>query len=81
MVSLPADLLARIDREAQRRRTNRSAFLQQAARRALGDVDPEMFDAALARSRARFAEAGRFDSADLVRSERDARDEHDRRHL
>ena len=81
MVSMPDELLARVDQEARRRGTSRSGFLQDAAREALGYVDPAAFDAAVARSRARFALAGRFDSAALVRADRDARDAADRRRL
>lgn len=74
MVSLPDDVLARIDDEAARRGTTRSALLREAALRELGNPDPLTVEAAVARSRARFALAGRFDAAALVRAERDARD-------
>jgi predicted transcriptional regulator len=74
MISLPDDLLSRIDREAARRGSSRSAFLREAARRELGARDPDAFSAALERSRARFACAGRFESADVIRAQRDARD-------
>ena len=74
MVSLPDDLLARIDDEARRRGTSRSALLQQAARRELGRPDPASLDQAVARSRARFAQAKGFEAAELIRAERDARD-------
>ena len=79
MISLPDDLLERIDRAAAERRTSRSAFIQEAARRELGWPDPVAIDAALARARAALAEAGRFDSTELIRAERDARDARDRR--
>jgi Ribbon-helix-helix protein, copG family len=81
MISMPDDLLDRVDREARRRQTNRSAFLQEAARRALGRPDPDLFDAALAHARARFEGQPSFESSDLVRREREARDERDRRRL
>ena len=74
MISLPDQVLERIDREARRRGTSRSALLQHAALRELGRPDPDTFDEALARSRKRFANAGRFDAAALIRAERDARD-------
>jgi predicted transcriptional regulator len=74
MISLPDDLLARIDHEARQRGTSRSALLQDAARRELGKPDPAKLDAALARSRARFAKTGRFEAAQLIRAERDSRD-------
>ncbi len=78
MISMPDDLLTRIDAEAARRGTSRSRLLQDAALRDLGRPDPDALDAALARSRARFGRAGSFESAEIVRAERDA---HDRRHL
>jgi len=79
MISLPDDLLERIDRAAAERRTSRSAFIQEAARRELGWPDPAAIDAALERARAALAGAGRFESAELIRAERDARDARDRR--
>lgn len=79
MISLPDELLERIDRAASERSTSRSAFLQDAARRELGWPDPVAIDAALERGRAALAGAGRFESAELIRSERDGRDARDRR--
>lgn len=78
-ISLPDDLLGRVDREARRRSTTRSAFLQQAARRELGWPDPDAIDAAITRGRTALAGAGRFDSAELIRNDRDERDARDRR--
>ena len=79
LISLPDELLQRIDREAERRSSTRSGFLQQAARRELGWPDPAALDAALERGRAALAGAGAFESADVIRSERDSRDARDRR--
>lgn len=79
MVSFPDDLLERIDREAGDRGTTRSGFLQEAARRELGWPDPVAIDAALARGRAALDGLGGFESAELIRSERESRDERDRR--
>jgi hypothetical protein len=79
MVSIPDDLLERIDREAGQRGTTRSGFLQEAARRELGWPDPAAIDAALARGREALEGLSDFESADLIRSERDGRDERDRR--
>lgn len=73
------ELLARVDREVEARGTTRSAFLQEAAQRELGWPDPATIDAALERGRLALAGAGRFESAALIRSERDARDGGDRR--
>jgi hypothetical protein len=79
MVSIPDELLTRIDREADERGTTRSGFLQEAARRELGWPDPARIDAALDRGRAALAGAGSFEAAELIRSEREARDARDRR--
>lgn len=79
MISLPDDLLARIDRAAVERHTSRSAFIQEAARRELGWPDSAAIDAALERARAALADTGRFESARLIRAERDRRDARDRR--
>ena len=79
MISLPEDLLRRIDRAAGERETSRSAFLQEAARRELGWPDAGAIDSALERGRDALAGAGSFEAADLIRTERDTRDAGDRR--
>lgn len=71
LVSLPDELLAEVDAEVRRRSTSRSAFLAAAARRELGRRDPIALEAAITRSQQRFAETGAFESADLVRGDRD----------
>ena len=81
MISLPDDLLTRVDREARRRGSTRSALLQAAALRELGSPDPETVDAALARARAALAGAGPLEAADAVRADRDGRHARDRRRL
>ena len=73
MISLPAELLAEIDAEAARRSTSRSALLAIAARRELDRKEPARLAEAIARSERRFRAAGRFESAQLVRGERDDR--------
>lgn len=73
MVSLPADLLAELDAEVKRRSTSRSALLAIAARRELARQDPADLAAAIERSERRFRAAGSFESADLVRSDRESR--------
>jgi metal-responsive CopG/Arc/MetJ family transcriptional regulator len=73
MISLPDELLAKVDAEAKRRSTSRSALLAGAARRELARKDPADVAAAIARSEHRFRDAGRFESADLVRADRDDR--------
>jgi Arc/MetJ-type ribon-helix-helix transcriptional regulator len=79
LVTMPDDLLDRIDRETQSIGSTRSDFLQEAARRQLGWPDPSTIDAALERGRAAMAEAGSFEAADLIRADREARDARDRR--
>ena len=71
MVSLPDELLAELDAEVARRSTSRSALLALAARRELSPTDPAVLAAAIQRSESRFAGSGPFESADLVRSDRD----------
>ena len=73
MVSMADELLAEIDAEAKRRATSRSALLAVAARRELDRRDPVQVAEAIARSEQRFREAGRFEAAELVRSDRDSR--------
>ncbi len=79
LISMPDELLERVDREADRRGATRSGFLQNAAQRELGWPDPAALDGALERGRAALAGAGAFESAELIRGERDARDKRDRR--
>lgn len=73
MVSLPDELLVELDAEVRRRSTSRSAFLAAAARRELARRDADEVAAAVERSEARFRLAGSFDSADVVRADRDRR--------
>ncbi len=79
LISMPDDLLDRIDREARARGTNRSRFLQEAARRQLGWPTVEALDAALERAREALVDIGSFESADLIREQRLAQDADDRR--
>lgn len=81
MISLPDELLARVDREATRRRSSRSALLRAGAERELGRPDPEAVDAAVAGARGALAGTDAFESADLVRAVRDELDERDRSRL
>jgi len=81
MISVPDELLERIDRAAGVRGTSRSAFLQEAARRELGWPDPMAIDTALERARAALAGAGCFESAALIRADRETHDARDRRRL
>jgi predicted transcriptional regulator len=74
LISVPEDLLQRIDREAKIRRVTRSRFLEDAARRELSQPGREAIAAALERGRRALAGVGEFDSADLIRRDRDSRD-------
>ena len=71
MVSLPAELLVDLDREALRRGSSRSALLVTAARRELEQQDAAELDAALERARAAMHGVGSFESGELVHAERD----------
>ncbi|MDQ2759400.1 MAG: hypothetical protein M3Y17_02915 [Actinomycetota bacterium] len=73
MISIADDLLVKLDAEAARRSTSRSALLAIAARRELARRDPERVTAAIERSEQRFRDAGTFEAADLVRADRDSR--------
>jgi hypothetical protein len=79
LITLPDDLLDRIDREVRAHGGNRSGFLQEAARRRLGWPTAESLSAALERGRNALAGVGGFESADLIREQRQARDADDRR--
>lgn len=78
-VSMPEELLERIDREARGRGISRSGFLVEAARHELGWPSPAQIDAATERGRVALAGAGSFESADLIRANRATRDARDQR--
>jgi hypothetical protein len=79
LISLPDDLLDRIDREVRAHGGNRSGFIQDAARRQLVWPTAESLGVALDRGRAALAGMGRFESADLIGEQRQAQDARDRR--
>ena len=81
LISVPDDLLERIDHEARARGTTRSRYIEEAARRLLGWPAPEEVDAVVARAREALGSAGEFDSAALIRRTREDRDAADRRRL
>ena len=81
LITVPDELLARIDREVCARRTTRSRFLEEAARRQLGWQEEDAFGQAFERAREALADVGAFRSAEVIRSERDARDAADRHRL
>jgi metal-responsive CopG/Arc/MetJ family transcriptional regulator len=79
LISLPDDLLADIDREAEARGMNRSAFLRKAALHEIGWRDPEELEAALAAGQAILAGLGPADAGEEVARDRRERDARDRR--
>jgi len=79
IVSIPDELLKRIDREARERDTSRGDFLVEAARNELGRPGPVQIDATIERGHVTLAGVGRFESADLVRADRATHDARDRR--
>ena len=74
LITIPDELLEHIDRAARARKTTRSRFIQEAARRELGWPEAAVLDAAVALARDALASAGPFESADLIRRDREARD-------
>lgn len=72
MISVPDELLARIDAAAAERQVSRSAFLQQAAAAALGDDEPAV-RRALAWVEGRFVGIDAAPAAALVRRDRERR--------
>jgi predicted transcriptional regulator len=79
MVSFPDELLERVDAEALRRATTRSALLRDAVSRELARRDPELVRRAIEEARTLFDGAGTFESGALIRVERDALDARDTR--
>ncbi|MGH7722125.1 MAG: CopG family ribbon-helix-helix protein [Candidatus Dormibacteria bacterium] len=73
MVSLPSDLLQRLDEEARKRSMSRSALIADASRRELARRHPDVVASAIARSEKRFRAAGTFEATELVRRDRDIR--------
>lgn len=70
MVSIPEDLLARIDAGAAERGESRSAFLQEAARMRLGEPNPRVL-AAIESIQGLLAGARGPTGAEAVRQDRD----------
>jgi hypothetical protein len=70
MVSIPDDLLARIDAGAAERGESRSAFLQEAARMRLGEPRPEVLEAIEWVERNQIGGKG-LTAAEAVRQDRD----------
>jgi metal-responsive CopG/Arc/MetJ family transcriptional regulator len=79
MVSLPDELLERVDAEARRRATTRSALLRDAVSRELIRRDPATVRRAIEEARALFDGTDAFESAQLIRAERERLDARDGR--
>jgi hypothetical protein len=79
VVSIPDELLEEIDAEAARKATTRAAVLRMRLSQGGLRRDPEVIGAAIARAEELFRDAGPFDSTELVRADRDWRDERDKR--
>jgi predicted transcriptional regulator len=74
LITVPDDLLERIDRTAKARKTTRSRFVEAAVRHELGWPEPDAMDGAVARAREALASYGAFDSESLIRRDREDRD-------
>jgi predicted transcriptional regulator len=74
LITVPDELLARIDRAAEGRKITRSRFLEEAAEHELGWPAPDALDAAVWRARIALESAGVFESGDLIRRDRESRD-------
>ena len=77
MISMPDDLLRRVDERARKREMSRSALLREAVERELERPDPERMRAAVRRlmSDYDFETGEPFDSAEWIRHDRDTRDD------
>ncbi|MEJ7797177.1 MAG: CopG family transcriptional regulator [Solirubrobacteraceae bacterium] len=79
MISIPDEELARIDGEAARRGTSRSALLRDAALRELEQRDPAGIRRAFEHTRRRLADVKGSEMEAVLAAEKGERDEHDRR--
>lgn len=70
MISIPDDLLGKIDAEVKRRQTSRSNLLREAARREIGILRRERADVLDEMDRLSAGWSGDLDAAALVRSDR-----------
>jgi metal-responsive CopG/Arc/MetJ family transcriptional regulator len=76
MISIPDDDLARIDHEAARRGTSRSALLREAALSELDRPRAGRVREALRRGQQLLAGIEPVDTTAMIRHDRDARDDH-----
>ncbi len=73
MISIPDDLLAELDAEAQARHTSRSALIAQAALREIRAPDAARVDELLEAAREALADTGAWSGSQLVREQRTIR--------
>ena len=78
LISIPEDVLARVDREAAVRGVSRSEFIREAALHEMGWPDPQQLEDALCEGRRALQEVGAFESAEIVSADRHHRDDRDR---
>lgn len=74
LITIPDELLDRIDRAVKARKITRSRFIEESAQHELGWPAADSMDAAVNQAREALASAGRFESAGLIRRDRDSRD-------
>jgi len=72
MISIPDDLLAELDAEAEARHTSRSALIAQATRREIQTPDAARVDELVSAARAALADTGTWSAEKLVREQRTA---------
>ncbi len=70
MISIPDDLLAALDAEAQARQMSRSAVIAQATRREITAPDAARVDELLIAARDALAATGKWSATELVREQR-----------
>lgn len=70
MISIPDELLAQLDAEAEARQMSRSALIAQATRREITAPDAARVDQLLAAARAALAETGAWSAEDVVSEQR-----------
>jgi metal-responsive CopG/Arc/MetJ family transcriptional regulator len=73
MISMPDELLKRVDSRARKRKMSRSGFLRLAAERELSLPTREQIEKALAEGRAALAGVDLTDVTGLIREGRDSR--------
>jgi metal-responsive CopG/Arc/MetJ family transcriptional regulator len=73
MISIPDELLKRVDARARKRKLSRSGFLRLAAEHELARPTRAEIDKALAEGQKLLADVGPFDAAKLIREDRDTR--------